>query len=63
MAALRDPDNPGAWLMATAKHRASIICDASACSHASMKALGHELQMEQQTNGGKLAKRGRRDRR
>jgi len=48
------PDNPGAWLMATAKHRAIDHLRRERMLARKHEALGHELQMEQQTNGGKL---------
>jgi RNA polymerase sigma factor (sigma-70 family) len=48
------PDNPGAWLMATAKHRAIDHLRRGRMLARKHEALGHELEMEQQTNGGKL---------
>ena len=48
------PDNPGAWLMATAKHRAIDHLRRERMLARKHEALGHELQMEQQRNGGKL---------
>jgi RNA polymerase sigma factor (sigma-70 family) len=48
------PDNPGAWLMATAKHRAIDHLRRERMLARKHEALGHELEMEQQTNGGKL---------
>jgi len=48
------PDNPGAWLMATAKHRAIDHLRRERMLARKHEVLGHELQMEQQTNGGKL---------
>src|SRR5467141_1495853 len=48
------PDNPGAWLMATAKHRAIDHLRRARMLTRKHEALGHELEMEQQTNGGKL---------
>jgi RNA polymerase sigma factor (sigma-70 family) len=48
------PDNPGAWLMATAKHRAIDHLRRERMLTRKHEALGHELEMEQQTNGGKL---------
>src|ERR1700688_3251749 len=48
------PDNPGAWLMATAKHRAIDHLRRERMLTRKHEALGHKLQMEQQTNGGKL---------
>ncbi len=53
------PDNPGAWLMATAKHRAIDHLRRERMLARKHEALGHELQMEQQTNGGKRGERGR----
>src|ERR1700738_4239452 len=48
------PDNPGAWLMATAKHRATDHLRRERMLAAKHESLGHELEMERQTNGGKL---------
>jgi RNA polymerase sigma factor (sigma-70 family) len=48
------PDNPGAWLMATAKHRAIDHLRRERMLARKHEVLGHELEMEQQTNGGKL---------
>ena len=48
------PDNPGAWLMATAKHRAIDHLRRERMLARKHEALGHELEMEQQLNGGKL---------
>ena len=48
------PDNPGAWLMAAAKHRAIDHLRRERMLARKHEALGHELEMEQQTNGGKL---------
>jgi len=48
------PDNPGAWLMATAKHRAIDHLRRERMLTRKHEALGHELEMEQQSNGGKL---------
>src|SRR5439155_13491663 len=42
------PDNPGAWLMATAKHRAIDHLRRERMLARKHEALGHELQMEQQ---------------
>ena len=39
------PDNPGAWLMATAKHRAIDSCAGDSCSSASTSELGRELEV------------------
>jgi RNA polymerase sigma factor (sigma-70 family) len=46
------PDNPGAWLMATAKHRAIDHLRRRRMLSRKHEALGHELEMEQQHNGG-----------
>src|ERR1700730_13493673 len=51
------PDNPGAWLMATARHRAIDHLRRERMLTRKHEALGHELEMEQQTNGGKLEAR------
>src|SRR6266478_2466320 len=48
------PDNPGAWLMATAKHRAIDHLRRERMLTRKHEALGHELEMDQQSNGGKL---------
>jgi RNA polymerase sigma factor (sigma-70 family) len=48
------PDNPGAWLMATARHRAFDHLRRERMLARKHEVLGHELQMEQQRNGGKL---------
>ena len=48
------PDNPGAWLMATAKHRAIDHLRRERMLARKHEVLGHELEMEQRTNGGKL---------
>ncbi len=48
------PDNPGAWLMATAKHRAIDHLRRERMLARKHEALGHELEMEQQLNGGKV---------
>jgi RNA polymerase sigma factor (sigma-70 family) len=48
------PDNPGAWLMATAKHRAIDHLRRERMLTRKHEALGHELEMQQQSNGGKL---------
>src|SRR5437868_9387740 len=45
------PDNPGAWLMATAKHRAIDLLRRDRLLARKHEALGHELEMEQQLNG------------
>src|SRR6202140_1319158 len=48
------PDNPGAWLMATAKHRAIDHLRRERMLTRKHEALGHELQMERQTTGGRV---------
>ena len=45
------PDNPGAWLMATAKHRAIDQLRRRRMLSRKHEALGHELEMEQEGNG------------
>ena len=43
------PDNPGAWLMATAKHRAiDLLAPRRTCSSASTRSSGRELEVEQE---------------
>jgi RNA polymerase sigma factor (sigma-70 family) len=48
------PDNPGAWLMATAKHRAIDQLRRRRMVSRKHETLGHELEMEQHGNGGGL---------
>ena len=48
------PDNPGAWLMATAKHRAIDHLRRERMLNRKHEALGHELEMEQESYGGAL---------
>ena len=48
------PDNPGAWLMATAKNRAIDHLRHERMRAAKHEALGHELEMVQDTNGGQV---------
>ncbi|HEY6823630.1 MAG TPA: RNA polymerase sigma factor [Steroidobacteraceae bacterium] len=48
------PDNPGAWLMATAKHRAIDHLRRQRMLSRKHQALGHELQMEQLSDGDSL---------
>jgi len=48
------PDNPGAWLMATAKNRGIDHLRHERMRAAKHEALGHELEMEQHTNGARL---------
>jgi RNA polymerase sigma factor (sigma-70 family) len=51
------PDNPGAWLMATAKHRAIDHLRRNRMLSRKHETLGHELEMAQQSNGGNLEAR------
>ena len=46
------PDNPGAWLMATAKHRAIDHLRHNNMRSRKHEALGHELEMQLAANGG-----------
>jgi RNA polymerase sigma-70 factor (ECF subfamily) len=46
------PDNPGAWLMAAARNRAIDHLRHDRMRSRKHEALGHELEMEQQINGG-----------
>ena len=46
------PDSPGAWLMATAKHRAIDQLRRRRMLSRKHETLEHELEMEQQHNGG-----------
>jgi RNA polymerase sigma-70 factor (ECF subfamily) len=48
------PDNPGAWLMATARHRAIDHLRRNRMLLRKHEALSHELEMQQHTNGGNL---------
>ena len=48
------PDNPGAWLMATAKNRAIDQLRRNRMLARKHEALGHELEMEQRTHTGRL---------
>src|SRR3984893_15235783 len=48
------PDNPGAWLMATAKYRAIDQLRRNRMLARKHEALGHELEMEQRTHTGRL---------
>ena len=48
------PDNPGAWLMATAKHRAIDQLRRRRMLSRKHEALGYELEMEQGSNGSTL---------
>ncbi|MFO0723163.1 MAG: sigma-70 family RNA polymerase sigma factor [Myxococcota bacterium] len=43
------PDRPGAWLMATAKHRAIDVLRRSARGDQKLEALAHQLEQEQGT--------------
>jgi RNA polymerase sigma factor (sigma-70 family) len=45
------PDNPGGWLMATAKHRAIDHLRRDRMLARKHEAIGHELEMQQRTNG------------
>jgi RNA polymerase sigma factor (sigma-70 family) len=51
------PDNPAAWLMATAKHRAIDHLRRNRMLLRKHEALGHELEMAQQNNTGNLEAR------
>jgi RNA polymerase sigma factor (sigma-70 family) len=46
------PDNPGAWLMATAKHRGIDHLRRERMLLRKHESLGHALEMEQRMNGG-----------
>ncbi len=48
------PDNPGAWLMTAAKHRAIDQLRRRRMVSRKHQALGHELEMEQHSNGDAL---------
>ncbi|HWX69584.1 MAG TPA: RNA polymerase sigma factor [Steroidobacteraceae bacterium] len=48
------PENPGAWLMATAKHRAIDQLRRRRMLSRKHQVLEHELEMEQLSNGGSL---------
>src|ERR687887_2940330 len=48
------PHNPGAWLMATAKHRAIDHLRRERMLSRKHEALGHELEMDQHINGEQL---------
>jgi RNA polymerase sigma factor (sigma-70 family) len=48
------PDNPGAWLMAAAKHRAIDHLRRGRMLTRKHEALGHEMQMAQDGNDGRL---------
>ena len=48
------PDNPGAWLMATAKHRAIDQLRRRRMLSRQHEVLGHQLEMEQENNHGML---------
>ncbi len=45
------PDNPGAWLMATAKHRAIDVLRRGATLERKQQELAHELEQRQQRGG------------
>jgi RNA polymerase sigma factor (sigma-70 family) len=51
------PDNPGAWLMATAKNRAIDQLRRQRMRSRKHETLAHELEMQQQSNGGTLEAR------
>ena len=51
------PDNPGAWLMATAKNRAIDQLRRQRMRSRKHEALAHELEMQQHTDGGTLEAR------
>jgi len=55
------PDNPGAWLMATAKNRAIDHLRRLRMLARKHEALGHELEMEQHTNGADIEARAEDD--
>src|ERR687892_431214 len=48
------PDNPGAWLMATAKHRAIDHLRRSKMLERKHEQLGHELEMAQERTAADL---------
>jgi RNA polymerase sigma factor (sigma-70 family) len=48
------PDNPGAWLMATAKHRAIDQLRRRRMLSRKHETLGYELEMERESNGSSL---------
>src|SRR5512134_3939876 len=48
------PDNPGAWLMATAKHRAIDLLRRRTMLQRKHEMLGHELEARQETAGPDL---------
>ncbi len=48
------PDNPGAWLMATARNRAFDRLRRQRMLARHHEALGHELEMDQRANDGRL---------
>src|SRR5215469_13156707 len=48
------PDNPGAWLMTTGKHRAFDHLRRIRMSSRKHELLGQELEMAQQSNGGEI---------
>ena len=45
------PDNPGAWLMATAKHRAIDVLRRGATLERKQQELAHELEQRQRRGG------------
>src|SRR5512134_1636425 len=48
------PDNPGAWLMATAKHRAIDLLRRRTMLQRKHEMLGHELEARQESAGPDL---------
>ena len=53
------PDNPGAWLMATAKHRGIDRLRRGKVLERKTRELGHELEIRQQPQGERDARAGR----
>src|SRR5215469_4086137 len=51
------PDNPGAWLMTTGKHRAFDHLRRNRMASRKYELLGQDLEMEQQINGGEIEAR------
>ena len=54
------PDNPGAWLMATAKHRAIDRLRRNKLSERKHEELGRELEIRQETGRSGFRRRARR---
>src|SRR2546422_11603663 len=48
------PDNPGAWLMATAKHRAIDLLRRRALSERKHEVLGREIEARQESAAAEL---------